>query len=124
MEILLEFWGPINRIENRECSGTPYGKGPCRMFLCRCLENFEEERDGNDQQWFSGKCDGCGSFIKDISHSIRFPHRNGGWKGWFCSFKCMIDNSPYLIKTEENILIGFMKQNLETLGIMDRSSFC
>ena len=118
-------WGPINKIEGVECSGSPHGKGPCRMFLCNCLANFEDEEDtGSNPGWFNGKCDGCGDFIRDISHSVRFPHRNGGWKGWFCSFKCMIEKSPYIIKTEENILIGIMKQNLETLGIMDRSVFC
>lgn len=116
-------WGPINKIVGAECSGAPGGKGPCRMLLCRCLDT-EEDQDVETSNFFDGKCDGCSGHIKDISHSIRFPSRNGGWKGWFCSFKCLVEKSPHTIHTEENILIGIMKQNLETKGIMDRSVFC
>jgi len=120
-------WGPINRIIGEDCCSGPDGKGPCRMLLCECLEGEEDEGIYKPEEgltWFTGKCQGCNKIIPDISHAIRFPRRFGGWKGCYCSFECMLENPPYLIQDQENILLNIMKQNINKLGIMDRSSFC
>ena len=121
-------WGPINRIMGEDCCSGPDGKGPCRMLLCECLG--EEDNDegiytpSEGLTWFHGRCDACNAIIPDISHSIRFPRRHGGWKGCFCSFECLFQEPPYIIEEQENILLNIMKQNINKLGIMDRSSFC
>ena len=120
-------WGPINRIVGRDCCSGPKGKGPCRMLLCECLEGEDDEElydPSVGMTWFTGKCDGCNGFIPDLSHTIRFPHRHGGWKGCYCSFECLLSEPPYIIEDEENILLNIMKQNINHIGIMDRSSFC
>lgn len=122
-------WGPINRVFGKDCCSGPYGKGPCRMLLCECLEtNMDDDDDiydsSNGLTWFKGRCDGCNNFIADSSHALRFPSKNGSWKGCYCCFECLLEEPPYSIGTQENILLGIMKQTINKIGIMDRSSFC
>jgi hypothetical protein len=122
-------WGPKNSIPGKECASGPDGKGPCRMLQCECLDLDEDDNNDiyeneGEVTWFKGKCDGCGDFIPDLSHALRFPHRNGGWVGCYCSFDCMVNHPPDQICKEENILLGIMKENIDRYGIMDRSSFC
>ena len=122
-------WGPINRVFGEDCCSGPDGKGPCRMLQCECLEtDYDNEDDIYDPSdgltWFKGRCDGCNQFIGDISHALRFPSKNGSWKGCYCSFDCLVSDPPYLIESQENILLGIMKQTINKVGIMDRSSFC
>ena len=122
-------WGPINRVFGKDCCSGPGGKGPCRMLLCECLETTEDNDDDiydpkQGLTWFKGRCDGCNNFIGDISHALRFPSKNGSWKGCYCCFECLLNEPPYSIGTQENILLGIMKQSVNKIGIMDRSSFC
>ena len=122
-------WGPVNRMIDRDCCSGPEGEGPCRMLQCECLEldeddNNEVYENKGEVTWFSGKCDSCRNFIPDLSHAIRFPNRDGGWKGCYCSFDCMEKDPPHMVSKEETILLGIMKNNIDRHGIMDRSSFC
>lgn len=122
-------WGPRNSILGKECVSGPDGKGPCRMLQCECLDldpsgDVDIYEGKGEVTWFTGKCDGCDKFIMDISHAIRFPHRDGGWIGCYCSFDCMVSDPPTEICKEENILLRIMKENIDRNGIMDRSSFC
>ena len=122
-------WGPKNSILGKDCVSGPEGKGPCRMLQCECLdldedENNEVYQNEGEISWFKGKCDGCGKHILDASHALRFPHRDGGWTGCYCSFDCMMSDPPVRLQKEENILIGIMKTTIDKYGIMDRSSFC
>jgi hypothetical protein len=122
-------WGPMNRMLDRDCCSGPDSKGPCRMLQCECLEIDEETENEiylpeDGLSWFKGECDSCRKVIEDMSHSVRFPYRHGGWKGCYCSFECMIKLPPYQIMREENIILNVMKQSIHMHGIMDRSSFC
>ena len=87
------------------------------MLLCTCLVPEEEP-------WFTGRCQICDDFIMDSSHALRFPNEGGGWEGCYCSFECLTENGDRTLTKEENLLIGMMKDSIETYGIMDRSSFC
>ena len=87
------------------------------MLLCTCLVPEEEP-------WFTGRCQICDDFIMDSSHALRFPNEGGGWEGGYCSFECLTENGDRTLTKEENLLIGMMKDSIETYGIMDRSSFC
>ena len=119
-------WGPSNSFKNKGCSSGPDGEGECRMLQCECLtfnENDDEDvYDGEGLTWFHGKCDKCKSFIRDLSHALRFPKRDGGWHGCYCCFECLINDNEMF--TPEIILVGIMKNNINRTGIMDRSSFC
>lgn len=113
-------WGPENRFSNRDCSGNPNGKGPCRMFTCLCRDS--EENDGEIvDDWFNKKCDNCNREIQDISHAVRYPHKEGGWKGCYCSFYCVSQLPPYQTNKEDNVRLKNIEQRVNEIGIMDRS---
>ena len=111
-------WGPENRFIDRDCVNN----GPCRMLRCMCRE--AEESDGEKKtEWFTGVCDRCNKKIRDPSHSIRYPHLSGGWKGCYCSFQCMRDAPPYSMDNSDNERLIDMQQQINHIGIMDRSTF-
>ena len=113
-------WGPENRFKDRECSGNPDGKGPCRMFNCLCRDS--EENDGEIvDEWFTGKCDNCNRKIEDISHAVRYPHKEGGWKGCYCTFYCVSQLPPYQTNKEDNVRMKNIEAKMKQFGIMDRS---
>ena len=112
-------WGPENRFKDRDCIGNPEGKGPCRMLQCICRNVHDDEQVIED--WYTGQCDTCNKYIANISHSVRYPHENGGWKGCFCSFECIIQKPPYQMKTRDNERLNNVKQKIKEVGIMDRS---
>ena len=108
-------WGPENRFQDRECGSNPNSEGPCRMLQCLCREE-EHEAD-----WFKGYCDSCNKKIKDKSHSLRYPIRDGGWSGCYCCFTCITENPPVQMNTEDNVRLKLMKERIYSIGIMDRS---
>lgn len=110
-------WGPENSFLDRDCLDG----GPCRMLRCMCRE--AEEADGEKKDWFTGRCDGCNKIIRDPSHAVRYPHAAGGWKGCYCSFQCMRDTPPYQMDNDDNERVIEMQQQINDVGIMDRSAF-
>lgn len=121
-------WGPENRMKDKDCCSGPEGQGPCRMLQCECFECDDDEDNLYDKEeglsWFKGECDSCGNKILDLSHAIRFPNYEGGWKGCYCSFECLEDDPPFELTKDKNILLNLMKIRIDHFGIMDRSSFC
>lgn len=106
-------FGPLNSFDDRNCVSNPGKEGPCRMLECRC-----RNRDGDE--WFFGRCEQCLLSIKDRSHSIRIPIKDGGWAGCFCSFNCLEKAIPFQ-DDEINIKLEAMKYTLVVDGIMDRN---
>jgi len=113
-------WGPENRFDDRDCVSNPEAKGPCRMLLCTCRD--AEENEGEIKtEWFTGECDNCKREIQDISHAVRYPAREGGWKGCYCCFRCVFESPPYQMKKEDNARLKMHDTRLKEIGIMDRS---
>lgn len=113
-------WGPENRFSNRDCSANPEGKGPCRMLQCLCRD--AEENEGEiPSEWFTGKCDACKRYIEDMSHAVRYPVKEGGWKGCYCCFKCVSDTPPYQMNKQDQVRLKGIQQRIDEIGIMDRS---
>ena len=113
-------WGPENRFLTRDCVGNPESKGPCRMLICLCRD--AEENDGDfPSNWFTGKCDTCNRIIEDSSHAVRYPAKEGGWKGCYCCFKCISDMPPYQMNKEDQVRLKTTQQMICEIGIMDRS---
>jgi hypothetical protein len=113
-------WGPENRFDDRDCVANPEGKGPCRMLQCLCRDAEENEGD-LPIDWFTGKCDGCNRIIQDMSHTVRYPAKAGGWKGCYCSFQCTSESSPYQMNKEDQIRLKEVQKRVIEVGIMDRS---
>jgi hypothetical protein len=129
--VLFAIYGPTNtnldqyvrpNYEN-ECSRY----GGCRMFLCVCNEqedplgqDYSELEETNYEDWFTGNCQSCHSKIKYRHYAIREPQIQGGWRGCFCSIKCLseqIDKNPVLQTMLNNDILGKM---LNDNGIQDR----
>lgn len=106
-------FGPLNAFKDRNCVSSPGKEGPCRMLECRC-----RNKDGSE--WFFGRCEQCSIGIRDRSHALRIPTKEGGWVGCICSFECMEKSLPFH-DNEINIKIEAMKHALKTDGIMDRN---
>lgn len=67
-------WGPLNpRISNS-----------LRMFSVNIY----------DRTTFKNCCDFCKKPISYGRHSVRFPHIDGAWYGYFCSWVCVRKYSP------------------------------
>lgn len=113
-------WGPENRFSDRDCSGNPNSRGPCRMLRCLCRDAEENSGEVLDY-WFTGRCDNCNRKIRDLSHAVRYPAKDGGWKGCYCSFYCVSQMPPYQTNKEDNVRLKNVKSRVEEIGIMDRS---
>jgi hypothetical protein len=122
-------FGPLNPIIGVECiSGI---KGGCRMLSC-CCRNIDQEDDEeidyddyNPTSWFSennngGNCDGCNFKIKDASYAIRYPVKNGGFIGCFCSTQCIEKKPPRDFDDDANMRLNIMTNTLSEKNIYDR----
>ena len=109
----LSRYGPLNPQKPREgeilfCAASPRGR--CAMMTCDCHD------DEND--WYSGNCDYCGTDIDAKNMAMRIPMYYGGFKGCYCSKKCM-----HLVFSEnthsfEHILIEIMCAYLQEYPIV------
>lgn len=126
---IFQEFGPVNTIYNHynhDHDNSDYTKyGGCRMLLCNEFEDCDvdgyqvdllNEHDSKIN-WFRNKCDICYNNICAQHHALRLPLLHGGWKGCYCSFECMkqdIDDPCTAL------MVGRMKEQLETFGIRDR----
>ena len=113
-------WGPENSFLDRDCTTNFGGKGPCRMLSCICRD-AEENQGELMSDWFTGKCDVCNRIIEDMSHAVRYPVKGGGWRGCYCSFKCISDDPPYQMNKEDQVRLKNVQKRMQEVGIMDRS---
>jgi len=99
--------------------------GGCRMFTCIDFENEDDygiiAEDNPEEyiEWFSGACEACHKKIAKKIYSIRRPLTFGGWKGTFCSFKCLRSVVP-LNDILNHALIDRIEEQLLDIGIQDR----
>jgi hypothetical protein len=121
------YYGPTNEIFDQECCGI---KGPCRMFYCNCRNEMDYEDTSylnldlnskvkNPQAWFNGTCEECGIGIEKFKYALRFPVKDGGWIGCFCSFECMKKSNIRPYDKETEIRIKEIKETLHKIGIVD-----
>lgn len=121
---LNRLFGPPNNIFGSYCSTSP--NGVCRMLTCRCrdfdqdCEDCELLMDNNPNGWFSGSCDLCSLKILDLCYALRYPIKNGGWDGCFCSMKCMTDAPPRDLDEFTSSRVDMMTEIIESQGIYDR----
>jgi hypothetical protein len=121
---LNRLFGPPNNIFGSHCSTSP--NGVCRMLTCRCrdfdqdCEDCELIVDTNPNGWFSGSCDFCSLKILDPCYAIRYPIKNGGWDGCFCSMECMTEAPPRDLDELTSSRVDMMTEIIESDGIYDR----
>jgi len=97
-----------------------------RMLQC---DYFEIDPDTGEKEIYRGVCWQCSLHLKHKWYAVRAPLLGGGWKGWFCNWKCCTDwlniiYEPNLTKNEELYrlaeLVGRMKKLIDQYGIIDR----
>jgi len=121
-EFLFSILGPVNPIY-----GVPidpddqcFKYGGCRMFLCNEFETEDEfGHVDEDVEWFTGNCEYCHKKIAKKIYAVRRPLTWGGWKGCFCSFKCLRDIVP-MNDALNNFIINKIEEQLHNIGIQDR----
>lgn len=90
------------------------------MFTCDYYDWDEESEDYN--YWFTESCDYCAKKIRRKVHAVREPQFDGGWRGCFCSWKCVQDNYNELIEKQPgmNEMIKVFMNRMNTIGIQDQ----
>lgn len=70
-----------------------------------------------DDTIFRGHCDFCLTKVGKARHCVRFPHANGGWYGYFCSWCCIrmaVAKNAYLTE-----LIDEAERDLNFHGLIE-----
>lgn len=131
---LFKIFGPSHPVHGIDLNNnTPCGTyGGCRMFLCVCFESSGDEPDIDldliDQpdlidpfiiDWYTGVCDFCHMKISKRCYALRRPLETGGWKGCYCSSKCLRDDLPSGNIMISALIDSFMDK-IEQIGIYDR----
>jgi len=127
--VLFREFGPINTIYSvvpniqHECNKH----GGCRMLTCNEFEQMYQDGEEidcmtmDDQigtiNWFRGSCDQCLMRILYKHYAVRQPLPHGGWRGCYCSVKCMTKNvdDPNIL-----VMVGRIQEQLDIIGISDR----
>ena len=116
------------RFDEKEISPCAH-HGGCRMFTCVEFENYDEYGVIDDEaegvingrlDWFTGSCDQCFRQIRRRHWAVRKPLMYGGWKGCFCSWKCVAET---IEDPRDDLIIGmagYMEAQMKALGIQDR----
>jgi hypothetical protein len=125
---LFRFFGPTNMLvgvdlisQNHECCKY----GGCRMLICRCTVQADDDPDGDLQEyddeidWFTGSCQQCGTPIQHKWYAVRLPLKAGSWNGCYCSFKCVEMEVSDPLEAE---LLKINKANINEIGIQNRVS--
>ena len=114
---LFRIYGPSNAFNDENIPNQD------RMFICTYydydLDTLHEfDFDNQDSpNWFEGYCDFCNKKITNYRHSVRIPMINGGWKGCFCSWECVMkENKKYHIPSIK-FLIKYYKDMTNKIGI-------
>jgi len=126
-DFIFSILGPSNPIYGMplDPESTCCKYGGCRMFTCVDFENEDdfgiiaEEEPDEYIEWFSGSCEACHKKIAKKIYALRRPLTFGGWRGTFCSFKCLRSVVP-MNDILNHALIDRIEEQLLDIGIQDR----
>nr|QBK90196.1 MAG: thioredoxin-related protein [Pithovirus LCPAC102] len=116
---LFMIYGPSNPHYGSTVEEMKYGGS--RMLLSGAYD-YEDENQEIPSDWFSGYCWKCNLRIRRRWHAIRRPVPHGGWKGCYCSIKCLresIDESDK-IEIVNQLLTDIYEEQIHDIGILDR----
>lgn len=99
--------------------------GGCRMMLCVEFEDEEDEENNRELNphlvtWFTGSCDQCFLKIAEKHYAVRMPLMYGGWRGCYCSWKCVKDDAKHLVTDTSLKLCHSFEKAFDDIGIYDR----
>ena len=118
-------FGPQNAFMDHDCPYNLKKMGPCRMLNCYCRGSGDLVTDAQSDEieWFDGSCDVCRKGIRDKSHALRYPYKNGGWVGVYCSIDCLRESEFFNEEEDydQYIRMENLGATLKQHGIMDRT---
>lgn len=94
---IFRIYGPVNPYQDVDYSELRDEEGNldpniiyggARMFTDMSLE-YDYDNDLPVDHWFQGHCLECSYRIKYLHQAVREPLISGGWRGCFCSWKCV-----------------------------------
>lgn len=114
---LFRIYGPSNAFNDENIPNQD------RMFICSyydynldILHDMEADEE-NLPNWFTEYCDFCNKKIDNYRYAVRIPMINGGWKGCYCSWECIMkENKKYHIPSIE-FLIKYYRDMMNKIGI-------
>lgn len=121
---LFQLYGPSNRYPFPDSDDLRNYRD--RMLQC---DYFEVDPLTGETQGYKGVCWQCSYHIRHKWYAVRAPLLGGGWKGWFCNWKCVTEwlNIVYEVNLsdEEELLklaelVRRMKELVLKYGIIDR----
>lgn len=120
----VKIYGPENTLFNTDLSGNDIcSKIGCRMLTCNefheDVDIFEEDYYEKVPDWFTGVCDYCFNTIRKRHYACRYPFKNGGFCGCYCSWECVRDDTD-ANKYIELKLIDIFEEAVNKIGIQDR----
>lgn len=135
---LVKIYGPSNTLFNTDLTGIVTDidleqqlntKDICSQIGCRMLtcnefheddDIYEEDYFDTPQDWFTGTCEYCLNTIQLRHYACRFPAKNGGWLGCYCSWDC-VRYDTNASKYVELTLMDIFEEQINTIGIQDRT---
>jgi len=107
-------------------------RGGCRVMTCYQHENwdpvtetvlFEEptEEQGalSALEWFEGECQNCYRVIRKKCYAVRLPIESGGWRGCYCSFRCLREQTEPA-RDVRHRMINWFEDMYSRFGVYDR----
>lgn len=134
---LIQQYGPSNTLYDTDLTGTISDttleqqlqtNDICRQIGCRMLtcneyheddDIYEEDYFVASRDWYTGACDFCLNTIEHRHYACRFPPKNGGWIGCYCSWDCVRYDSN-TTKSVELELVDIFEEQINEVGIQDR----
>lgn len=123
-------FGPVNPYYSLNNLSDTDLNNPRMLLIGKYDYDNNELEDTKYNDWFTGSCEKCEKRIRRRWHALRRPVPYGGWKGCFCSWKCIRlyldenmedpDLDYILVNTFENQLPDIKGDNFIGSGILDR----
>lgn len=107
-------------------------RGGCRVMTCYQHENWdpitesvifedptEEKGALVSLEWFQGDCQNCHRIIRKKCYAVRLPIESGGWRGCYCSFRCMREQTESA-RDVRHRMIDWFEDMYNRFGVYDR----
>ncbi len=117
-EDIFRVLGPVNPLMDSSYEELEYGGE--RMFTCNIYDY--DPVDGQQIDWYTGSCEQCTKQLRRRWHAVRMPRPHGGWKGCFCSWKCVRDQLLLFPKPEiiTDLMINLFEKQINSIKVFDR----
>jgi len=118
--LVFQILGPANPLIDATSEEMIYGGE--RMFSSYYYDNEGDDEFVDIVDWFTGSCQQCIGRLRNRWHAVRMPRPYGGWKGCYCSWKCVSEqlNTYQTPEMATSYMITIFESQMKEFGIQDR----